>query len=141
MSTGTKSILCGDCDDNMIDALISKVIMNALGDQDVRFVTSILAEDILRFAENEHYDLAVIIVNNIIYQDGKGATPDNNEQSLNLISTLAHRWLIPVIVFYHLGFKESYAENALRAGALAAHPMPCPPGSFKASLDRWLANQ
>ena len=140
MSTGAKSILCGESDDILID-LFRDMIRDALGNQDFRFVTSMLAEDILQFAENDQFDLAVIVVNNIIYQDGKGATSKSNENSLNLISMLAHRWLIPVIVFYHSGFKESYPENALRAGALAAHSMPFPLKSFRASLDLWLANQ
>lgn len=102
---------------------------------------TIRESDLLETAAKQHFDAAVLIVNNIFYApyDSSSRIDRLAGDSLRIVNQFATVFRKPTIALY--GFPSDggrLATQLVKAGATAAFQMPCPADEMQQALKRCL---
>jgi 2-keto-3-deoxy-6-phosphogluconate aldolase len=94
--------------------------------ESVRPVVSLREQEIREMVATQHFDLAVLVLNNIVYTGAKGAEiAVRISRGLELVRTLREQYQLPVFVLVGSGHDLGAVERSLEAGASFAVRIPC----------------
>ena len=120
------NVLVGDLNENIVDALIDGMF----GTPDSLFYlnccTSQWDTDLIAAAKTGEFDLAVLVLNNIRFENAPLVeTEKRPELALELVEELSREYAIPIVALYGHPRDPEYANRAIRAGAKFANALPC----------------
>ncbi len=96
--------------------------------------------DLLETAAKQHFDAAVLLVNNIFYAPYDPSTRSDRlvQDSLRVVNRFVTMFTKPTIALYGWPSDHAFAQQLVQAGATAAFQIPCPDEDIQQALKRCL---
>jgi hypothetical protein len=126
---------------DLFSALVADVISNSRELQ-FRVHTSTHALQIMALAGRVHFDLFILMLNNIVFPTGNMPPDIRTKQALKFVAQLKTRYQKPIIGLYGWPKETAYGRRARMAGADYVFKMPANPlelhGALAKCLERFL---
>lgn len=118
---------------------LSGIIQESVKDRyDLTIAADACGDRILGGAGDRHYDLFVLILDNIVFPKGSLPAKSTVNQAFRLLIHLKAKYKKPLIALYAWPKHPSYGRQAKLAGADVALEIPCPSAQIRAAVGRCL---
>lgn len=97
-----------------------------------------LEQDLLERAAAENWDLAFLMLNNVLYSSHERSAEALEHDSIELVQIMVRLFKKPIIACYGYPDAADFPARLLVAGATAAFQLPCDPEEMQQAIKRCL---
>ena len=118
-------VLIGDCGENIGTMICDWLSKTSDGNLTIKTAITLQSNVLVEFVQNGDFDLALLVLNNMIFNPHEPDVRKRIESGMGLVSELRHKYDLPVIALYGAPRDSSLAKQIMENGAEFASLIPC----------------